>query len=723
MAEQLDLGFGGNGNGDSTGELELRRLVSEIRALETTTTGILLGRRNFGRNHGISFDGRRDEYEVLGYADTITIQDYWDAYERGGIAGSIVDVMPDATWRGDPPMKLIEDDDPDNATEFEKAWTALDQKHQICGLFLRVVKLSRLSTYAVLLIGADGKLSDPLPKVKTPDALLYLKPYIGGGGPGSNRSTRNVAYDGDATVFEYDLDTSSPRFGKPLSYTLKNTDFATEQFKVHWSRIIHIAEGVLDNDVFGQPALQRVWNLLADLRKVTGGGSESFWLRANQGLHLNIDKDMAMSPADQTAAVAGLKEQAEAYKHQLTRWLRTRGVEVNTLGSDVANFQANADAIITQIAGAKRIPKRILTGSEMGELASGQDRENFRDQILGRQMQYAGPYMARPLADRLIEHGFLPKPKKETGYKVWWPHIEVLTETERTAGASAWAGVNSTQGDLVFTEPEIREKWAGLPPLTPEQLKESDDRKAEKMKQQEEAKVAAGGPAAAKTKAPPPESKLKAASEYKFSSTQVQLPPVLADALLSLGKSIPAFDLCDEEGGVEDDAHITVKYGIHTNDVSVVRKALATYVGPIRFTLGKTAIFEGDGYDVLYVEVFSPDLVNLNRRLADSVEVTDTHPVYEPHATVAYLKKGYGVRYVGMNNLEGMSASVGFVRFCPAMGEPVDLRITGRNEAGVFSTVDSRVAESAEDEALVAVLTAAIERGDDEIVRTVCGLK
>lgn len=228
---------------------------------------------------------------------------------------------------------------------------------------------------------------------------------------------------------------------------------------------MHIAENLLDNETSGLPTLERVFNLLIDLQKITGGGAEAFWLRANQGMQLDVDKDAKLDPDELTK----LASQAEEYKHQITRMLRTKGVDVKTLGSDVANFSNQADAVLTQIAGSKGIPKRILTGSEMGELASSQDRDNWNDQVNGRQKFHAGPYIVRPLVDRLIAYGYLPTPKKS--YAVRWPHVQALTAAERSAGAKSWADTNRAQGETVFTPDEIRDKWEALPPLDASQRK------------------------------------------------------------------------------------------------------------------------------------------------------------------------------------------------------------------------------------------------------------
>jgi predicted ABC-type ATPase len=491
-------------------------------------------RLRWARQVGISFNGARDFYTVFGYDRAVTTTQYREAYQRGGLSGRLVDLYPNATWRGETPFEVIENEDPREAaeTKFEAAWKLLSKRLQIPSKFLRVDKLSCLSTFAVLLIGTvDGALETELPRLVTPNqnAIIYLTPFQGGGTGGMTRAAQAmISADADASIESYVEDTSNPRFGLPLTYKIKRTDFHAPGLEkpVHWTRVIHVAEGLLDDDVNGLPKLERVWNLLQDLEKVTGGGSEAFWLRANQGLHLDIDKDMALSDVDNT--VANLKEQAEDYKHQLTRWLRTRGVNVDTLSSDVADFMNPADAILTQIAGAMGVPKRILTGAEMGELASSQDRENWRDQIVGRQTNHAGPFIVRQFVDRLIQYGYLPQPAKGADeYQVTWPHIQVLTEAEKSAGAKDWASTNATQQQAVFTDDEIRDHWYGMPPLSEEQLQKIKDQEAEKQQQAADAQAAA----LAKMQAQQPDAQPKPDNVVPFNRAAEALALLVAEAL------------------------------------------------------------------------------------------------------------------------------------------------------------------------------------------------
>ena len=138
-------------------------------------------------------------------------------------------------------------------------------------------------------------------------------------------------------------------------------------------------------------------------------------------------------------------------------------------------------------------------------------------------------------------------------------------------------------------------------------------------------------------------------SVREFSSTQVQLPEEIRDLFFRKAGGLPDEQLSMIEGvtdGREDDPHITVKYGLHTGDHAEVEAVLKEY-GPIEVTMLGVGKFTQEDHDVLYVEVDSPGLHVLNEVLASTLECTDTHPTYTPHATLAYVKSGVADAMLG----------------------------------------------------------------------------
>ncbi len=147
-------------------------------------------------------------------------------------------------------------------------------------------------------------------------------------------------------------------------------------------------------------------------------------------------------------------------------------------------------------------------------------------------------------------------------------------------------------------------------------------------------------------------------------------------ALLAHGASIPDSKLAAD--GRETQPHITVKYGLHGNDPAEVAKVLQN-IPPITATLGKTSLFSNDDADVLKVDVDSPDLHRLNKLIAEALPNTDTHPEYQPHATIAYLKPGQGKAYSGQTvpGVTGQQVTLDHITFSGKNGEQVDIPLQG----------------------------------------------
>lgn len=141
---------------------------------------------------------------------------------------------------------------------------------------------------------------------------------------------------------------------------------------------------------------------------------------------------------------------------------------------------------------------------------------------------------------------------------------------------------------------------------------------------------------------------------YDFSSLQCNLPPDVSREVFQWGKDNISDDEIDPNEGRQpvDDIHVTLKYGLHNCDFTAARNLLQN-VGPIDIELGPISLFECDDYDVVKIDVDSPDLHRINNLISSSLPVTDTHPEYIPHVTVSYVKKGAGQHLIGREDFKG----------------------------------------------------------------------
>jgi len=421
--------------------------------IRTLAQSVMMFRSKFANVAGLSFGGKRDMYAVLGYPREITIPESRSMFERNEVANRIVKARPKATWRGG--FEIVEDEDPNTETQFEKEFSDLDHRLKISDTFRRADTLAGISRYAIVVIGAPGEMDTPLERC-TADEIDYLQPYA----------------EEDALIDEFDIDSKSRRFGKPKFYQLKRTTVATARStnaismnkRVHWTRVIHIADGLLDDSIYGEPRCKCVWNRLCDLEKVTGGGSEAFWKRSDPGMQFDLDPtlDIDLTTPEGQAEQTALNTKIEEYEHGLRRILFTRGVKANVLNAGVAEFAQSVTSIMTLISVGTGIPQRVFTGTEQGKLAGKQDRVSWDNEIIDRQNDWAEPCVIEPFIDRLVQLGALSQPKD--GYEVRWSTIRSMDDEQRAATAKSWADLNGTPAGIVVSADEIRERVLELPP-------------------------------------------------------------------------------------------------------------------------------------------------------------------------------------------------------------------------------------------------------------------
>lgn len=406
----------------------------------------MTARSLLSRLAGQHFNGDRDLYQTFGYPRRVTVEDYIGIYLRQDLAARIVDSFPDATWR--------ETADVTGDKRVAEAWRALETKHQLQRQFHRLDRLTGLGHYGVLLLGLDG--GEPLhqPATRGDYRLLYVQPH-------SERT---------AQVVEWEDDPRSPRYGQPKKYRITSgvnwtgAGAGQKTMTVHHSRVIHVAERALEDASIGTPRLESVFNRLMDLDKLLGGSAEVFWQNAAMLRAYVADSDVEWSPEEQEA----IQQQVEEMQHGLRRDIRLRGVEPQQLGGTLPTGPNEyIDAQLDAIAGAKGIPKRILIGSERGELSSEQDENNWSARIQERREQHAGPNIVEQTIHRLQRLGVLPRGE----CYVEWSQEDTLGERgraeiaqQRAAALKAYASAAGADG--IVTPGEFRE-MLGLDPTPP----------------------------------------------------------------------------------------------------------------------------------------------------------------------------------------------------------------------------------------------------------------
>lgn len=439
----------------------------------SSLSSYLASRYIFSRYNGLygfntQYGGRRDLNIILGYDEVIDTALYRYEYERGGLAERIVKIFPKATWGNRFDVK----DDPNlkRKTQFERGVEELYRDLCIHSKLYRATVLAYLNHYSILLIGAPGDPSTPLPKYKRGGEIAYLRPY----GEDKVKILELVGQSGSEDA-KYDK-----RFGLPLYYQINPNGFTTTQQisgsnipinsntfeKVHWSRVIHIVRSPLDNDIIGEPILRSVWNLLHDLKKETGGVAEADLRRAWPKFHADYDKDSKI-PLEERLDV---KDQLENMEVGLVNSVRSKGMSLTPLSTGgKIGMKENVEAIIQQIAGTIGVPWRLFIGGELGKANAETDVGSF-NRVVMELRAIENDTITREFFSRLTEYGYLPEPKNPN-YEIIWPEEEELDEEGKARTAKLMY-----EGDTL-NQDERRDRLYGLGP----QVKQNNLDNSDKM--------------------------------------------------------------------------------------------------------------------------------------------------------------------------------------------------------------------------------------------------
>lgn len=422
---------------------------------------------------------KRDINKACGYPTELTLQDLVDIYRRDTNAKRVVNVLPRETWKKTP--TVFEDDDVDVTTPFEEAWADIakqlrgesfyegDDGNPVWEVLLRVDVLSGLGDFGIVFIGIDDGLDPDKPATLTAGfvrhKLLFLQVY----------DRRYVK------VLKVEQDPNNRRHGLPTEYEL-TLDLPVEsgqtmqqrQIKVHWTRVLHVADNIETNEWSGVPRLQTPYNRLHDLRKIYGGSGEGYWQSAVP--ILSIETHPSAAGADIEVDVEATRKQVANVMGGFQRHLNLIGLTAKTVSPTVNDPTPHVAVGIEAVCIDANVPVRIFKGSERGELASTTDDDTHTDRIILRQKTYVTPRIIVPFVDRLILLGVLPKPQS---YSVDWGDLHTMSKKDRAQTALVLTQAMGTyvekNVESVITPSFWWEHIVGMDPDTAQAICEATD--------------------------------------------------------------------------------------------------------------------------------------------------------------------------------------------------------------------------------------------------------
>jgi hypothetical protein len=125
---------------------------------------------------------------------------------------------------------------------------------------------------------------------------------------------------------------------------------------------------------------------------------------------------------------------------------------------------------------------------------------------------------------------------------------------------------------------------------------------------------------------------------YGYSAVFINVP---SERILEWStKNIPEDILVnnDNANGRETEIHVTALYGLHSPYSDSIKEIISD-IKPFVLDFGMVSKFETTTHDVIKIEVMSNELRKLNK-LLKTLPHTSKFDEYNPHCTLAYVKKG-----------------------------------------------------------------------------------
>lgn len=406
--------------------------------------------------HGMGADDKRKcAWQEYGWKEDLCFDDFFNLYERQGIAHGVVDLLNEKCFETNP--WVIQGDEFDEKrpeTPWEKNVRLFAKKSKLWKAFKLADSYRLVGRYAgiILQIADGGAWNTPVTKSRPIIKKLFC------------------AWEGQLTPSEIDTDENSATYGEPTYWAYKEsavvqsgTDkpVAPRSLNIHPDRII-----ILGDWRSGSSFLKAGYNAFVNLEKIEGGSGESFLKNAGRQMNVNYDKEVNLT---QIARDYGLKdvadlkslfdEEARNLNNGGDRLMITQGAQVTPLVSTVPDPAPHYDISMQTISASVRIPSKVIVGMQTGERASTEDSKQFNKRGQGRRTADLTDD-----GDQIIDHLIRIKvldPAPDGEFTTMWDDLTEASQEEKLDNAVKMTTINKDNagnGDKpVFASSEIRE--------------------------------------------------------------------------------------------------------------------------------------------------------------------------------------------------------------------------------------------------------------------------
>lgn len=391
---------------------------------------------------------------ITGYPAQIFRTDYEGMYART-IGGTIIDTPPHDTYREWFEVK----------TKNDKLKVAIEEMNRelMTQMHMNIAdKLQGLDGYSVIVIGYnDADLKIP-PKQNA--RVEFLKPI-------RKHQVKKIIWESDmrkksfGELKQLEIEINSVDIVEgDITETQTSSSNKTQRKTIHASRLLILSERHLGNPFDGRPMLERIYNYVQNLENLVWSGSEAFYQRVVTPWHV----DYAEGPPEDDVRT-DVDTQLDEFKTGLRQRISTSGVTIEPMTgfSSMLNPKPMYEILIDVMAGAAKIPKRVITGSQAGALASAEtDKEEYYAWISGRQENFAEKIL-RELYTRQQKLGTLPEGEFDLE---WNPLFEMseagIATMQKTRAETARILIGDPLVAIVDDMDIIREEYLKLPKTT-----------------------------------------------------------------------------------------------------------------------------------------------------------------------------------------------------------------------------------------------------------------